>query len=109
MKTKLKILSLTFFLLMGIILLASGQKVPWTFTQSNNRELIYMFPAGKMLSVSNTQDTARYCIGKDLITEYKGQIFLNGKYKGKAAKKDTVILNRKSEIEIRHKADSLGQ
>jgi transcriptional regulator with XRE-family HTH domain len=70
------------------------------FTESNGRGIIYFFPRGGNMWVSNVKDTADYKIKEDLIQEYKNKIFLNGKFIGKALKSDTVIL-RNGEIIIK--------
>jgi transcriptional regulator with XRE-family HTH domain len=70
------------------------------FMESNGRGIIYFFPKGVKGFISNVKDTADYKFSEDLIQEYKNNIFLNGKFVGRALKGDTVIC-RKSKIIIK--------
>ena len=63
------------------------------FTSSNGRGIIYQFPRGLKIQISNTLDTANYKIGRHLIQEYKYNIFLNKKFVGRTLEGDTVVLN----------------
>lgn len=64
------------------------------FLPSNGRGIIYMFPKGSKMFISNVKDTADYKVGKYLIQEYKYKIFLNKKFIDKVLEGDTVILNK---------------
>jgi transcriptional regulator with XRE-family HTH domain len=70
------------------------------FLKSNGRGIIYMFPKGSKMFISNVKDTADYKVGKYLVQEYKNKIFLNNIYVGKVLEGDTVVLN-KGKITIR--------
>jgi transcriptional regulator with XRE-family HTH domain len=61
------------------------------FVESNGRGIIYFFPKGELLNISNIKDTADYKIKGGLIQEYKNNIYLNRNYIGKALKSDSVI------------------
>lgn len=63
------------------------------FMQTKSRGIIYFFPKGETLLISNVKDTADYKIKGDIIQEYKNSIFLNGEYIGKALHSDTVVYN----------------
>ena len=92
---KLSILSATFILTsFGIIMLSTdikAQKTETEFTTSNSRGIVYMFPRGMKLKISNTSDTACYSVGEILIQEYKNKLFMNRKFVGKANIGDTVV------------------
>jgi transcriptional regulator with XRE-family HTH domain len=77
------------------------------FVTSNGRGIIYQFPRGSSIYISNMKDTADYKIGKYLIQEYKYKIFLNKEFVGKVLEGDTVILN-KGKIAIRKSYDELS-
>jgi len=70
------------------------------FLESDGRGIIYMFPKGGKMFISNVKDTADYRVGKYLIQEFKNKIFLNNKYVGKVLEGDTVVL-KKGKITIR--------
>ena len=70
------------------------------FLKSNGRGIIYLFPKGSKMFISNVKDTADYKVGKYLIQEFKYKIFLNNIYVGKVLEGDTVVLN-KGKIAIR--------
>jgi transcriptional regulator with XRE-family HTH domain len=102
---KISILSTTaIFLNVCLFFLCSESKAQKTkefkFVTSNGRGIIYLFPRGSSIYISNMKDTADYKIGKHLIQEFKYKIFLNNKYVGKVLEGDTVVLN-KGEITIR--------
>jgi transcriptional regulator with XRE-family HTH domain len=61
------------------------------FVESNGRGIIYFFPKGELVKISNIKDTADYKIKSGLIQEYKNNIYMDGNYIGKALKSDTVI------------------
>lgn len=63
-------------------------------TETHSRGIIYFFPKGKRISISNVKDTADYSISGDLIQEYKNKIFLNGNMVGRAFNSDTVIYHK---------------
>lgn len=63
------------------------------FMESWSRGIIYFFPRGTSVTISNIKDTADYKINGDMIQEYKNNIFLNGRYIGKALHRDTVIFH----------------
>ena len=63
-------------------------------TETHSRGVIYFFPKGKRISISNVKDTADYRITGDLIQEYKNKIFLNGSIVGRAFNSDTVIYQK---------------
>ncbi|MBN2893032.1 MAG: helix-turn-helix transcriptional regulator [Bacteroidales bacterium] len=94
---KLSILSATFILTsLGIFMLctdSNAQKTESKFTSSNGRGIIYLFPKGVKLQISNTKDTANYQIGEFLVQEYGRNLFLNKKYVGQANIGDTIILD----------------
>ena len=94
---KLSILSATFvFSVLGVLILSTdskAQKAENKFTSSNGRGIIFMFPKEMKIHISNTNDTADYRIGEFLIQEYEKNLFLNGKYAGKANIGDTVFLD----------------
>jgi transcriptional regulator with XRE-family HTH domain len=102
---KISILSATsIFLSVCLFFLCSESKAQKTkefkFVTSNGRGIIYQFPRGSSIYISNMKDTADYKIGKYLIQEFKYQIFLNNKYVGKVLEGDTVVLN-KGKVNIR--------
>jgi transcriptional regulator with XRE-family HTH domain len=102
---KISILSATAITLsIGLFLLCSksnAQKLDLNkFTESKGRGIIYLFPRGLSVHISNTKDTADYKIGKYLIQENKYKIFLNKKFAGRVFEGDTVVLN-KGKITIR--------
>lgn len=70
------------------------------FLESDNRGIIYFFPRGSLLMLSNTKDTADFKIKRGIIQEYKNNIYLNGRFIGKAMKSDTVVYN-KGKVTIR--------
>ena len=70
------------------------------FFKSNGRGIIFMFPKGSKMFISNVKDTADYRVGKYLIQEYKNKIFLNNIYVGRVLEGDTVVFN-KGKITIR--------
>jgi transcriptional regulator with XRE-family HTH domain len=70
------------------------------FVTSNGRGIVYLFPRGLNIQISNTKDTADYQFGKYLIQEYKNNIFLNKKFVGKTIDDDTVVL-KKGQVKIR--------
>lgn len=70
------------------------------FMHTLSRGIIYFFPKGETLLISNVKDTADYKIKGDIIQEYNSSIFLNGKYIGKALQSDTVIYHD-SKVTIR--------
>lgn len=94
---KLSILSATFILTsLGIFMLctdSNAQKTESKYTSSNGRGIIYLFPKGVKLQISNTKDTANYQIGELLVQEYQRNLFLNRKYVGQANIGDTIILD----------------
>lgn len=94
---KLSILSATFILTsLGIFMLCTDSKAQKTeskYTCSNGRGIIFMFPKGMKLQISNTSDTANYQIGEFLVQEYERNLFLNRSFVGRANVGDTVILN----------------
>jgi transcriptional regulator with XRE-family HTH domain len=63
-------------------------------TETHSRGIIYFFPKGKRMSISNVKDTADYKITGDLIQEYENKIFLNGNIVGRAFSSDTVIYHK---------------
>jgi transcriptional regulator with XRE-family HTH domain len=95
--TKLSILSATFILTsLGIFMLSTdsnAQKTESKYTSSNGRGIIYLFPKGVKLQISNTRDTANYQIGEFLVQEYQRNLFLNRKYVGQANIGDTIVLD----------------
>lgn len=102
---KISILStMAIFLSICLFFLCSESKAQKTkefkFVSSNGRGIIYQFPRGSSIYISNVKDTADYKIGKYLIQEFKYKIFLNDKYVGKVLEGDTVVLN-KGKITIR--------
>jgi transcriptional regulator with XRE-family HTH domain len=102
---KISILSTTaIFLSVCLFLLCSESKAQKTkefkFVTSNGRGIVYQFPRGSSIYISNMKDTADYKIGKYLIQEYKYKIFLDNQYVGKVLEGDTVVLN-KGKITIR--------
>ena len=64
------------------------------FFESKGRGIIYLFPKGLKVYISNVKDTADYHIGKNLVQEYKKNIFLNTRFVGKVLEGDTVVLDR---------------
>jgi len=64
------------------------------FFESDGRGIIYLFPKGSKVYISNVKDTADYHIGKNLVQEYKKNIFLNKRFVGKVLEGDTVILDK---------------
>lgn len=102
---KLLILSAAGIILsFGTFILFYVSKGQWSndnkYVTSNGRGIIYLFPRGLKIQISNTKDTADYQIGKYLIQEYKRSIFLNKKFVGKTIDGDTVVL-RKGQLKIR--------
>jgi len=96
---KISILSATAFILcLGLFFLCSeinAQKSKeFKFVTSNGRGIIYQFPGGLSIFISNVKDTADYKIGKYLIQEYKNKIFLDKKFVGKVLEGDTVVLDK---------------
>jgi transcriptional regulator with XRE-family HTH domain len=69
------------------------------FFESMGRGIIYLFPKGSKIYISNVKDTADYHIGKNLVQEYKKNIFLDSRFIGKVLEGDTVVLD-KGEIKI---------
>jgi transcriptional regulator with XRE-family HTH domain len=63
------------------------------FMKTNSRGIIYLFPKGELLMISNAKDTADYKIRGGIIQEYKNHIYLNGSFIGQALKSDTIIYN----------------
>ncbi len=63
------------------------------FTKTKSRGIIYLFPRGLSIYISNKKDTADLKFGNDLIQEYKNAIFLNGIYEGTVTQGDTIILD----------------
>lgn len=95
---KLTILSASFSVLgLSLFLLCTESKAQVTiesnYTQSTERGIIYLFPRGLSIYISNIKDTADYKFGDDLIQEYKNSIFLNSKFIGEAYEGDTIILD----------------
>jgi transcriptional regulator with XRE-family HTH domain len=98
---KVTILSVVFCTVcMGLFTLISESKaqnsknLDYTkFVESNGRGIIYFFPKGALLNISNMKDTADYKTKGGLIQEYKNNIYLDGNFIGKALKSDTVIYN----------------
>lgn len=70
------------------------------YSKTNGRGIVYLFPRGLAMQISNTKDTADYKIGHDLLQEFKQILFLNYKQVGFAHLGDTVVLD-KGRIEIR--------
>lgn len=60
------------------------------YIQTNSRGIIYLIPRGHKTILSNTKDTADLRVANDLIQEYKGFIFLNNIYIGRALEGDTI-------------------
>jgi len=77
------------------------------FVESDSRGIIYLFPRGLSMYISNMKDTADYKIGKYLIQEYKYKVFLNKEFVSKVLVGDTVIFN-KGKIAIRKSYDELS-
>lgn len=63
------------------------------FVETDSRGIIYFFPKGELLMISNVKDTADYKIKGGIIQEYKNNIYLNGSFIGKALRSDTIIYN----------------
>jgi transcriptional regulator with XRE-family HTH domain len=64
------------------------------FVETNSRGIIYLIPHGQKTVISNMKDTADLRVDSDLIQEYKGNIFLNKNYIGRALEGDTVKYNQ---------------
>jgi len=97
---KLSIL-ITFSLFIVVSLFAvcencvAQKKTENQYVQNNSRGITYLFPRGlNRYGTSNTGDTAYYWAGNDIIKEYKGDIFLNGKYIDHAVEGDTVFMKK---------------
>ncbi len=96
---KISILSASAFILcLSLFFLCSESNAQKSkesiFVTSNGRGIIYQFPRGLSIFISNMKDTADYKIGKYLIQEYKNKIFLNKKFVGKVLEGDTVVLDK---------------
>ena len=99
---KLTILSMiTCLILVGLLSITNNlkaQKFKSTdhsnFLESNSRGIIYFFPKGELKLTFNVKDTADYWLKKDLIQEYKNNIYLNGSFVGNVIKGDTVIYRK---------------
>jgi transcriptional regulator with XRE-family HTH domain len=70
------------------------------YTEAHSRGVIYFFPKGEGVIISNVKDTADYRIFSDLIQEYQNKIYLNGTMIGRAFNSDTVIY-KEGELFIR--------
>lgn len=64
------------------------------YIKTNSRGIIYLIPRGQKTLLSNMKDTADIRVDSDLIQEYKGKIYLNKNYIGKAIEGDTVKYNQ---------------
>ena len=64
------------------------------YTVTSSKGIIYLIPRGQKTIISNMKDTADLRIDSDLIQEYKGKIFLNKNYIGRALEGDTVKYNQ---------------
>lgn len=64
------------------------------YIETNSRGIIYLIPRGQKTVLSNMKDTADLRVDSDLIQEYKGKIYLNTNYVGKAIEGDTVKYNQ---------------
>jgi hypothetical protein len=96
---KVTILSIiSFSIVLGLFMLTSESKAQnpknidlSKLMKTNSRGIMYFFPKGELIMISNVKDTADYKIKGGIIQEYRNKIFLNGKFVGNALESDTVI------------------
>lgn len=60
------------------------------YIETNSRGIIYLIPRGQKTVLANMKDTADLRVDSDLIQEYKGNIYLNKNFIGRALEGDTV-------------------
>lgn len=94
---KISILSTTFiFLGLSLFFIFSEGKaqksIYMKYASTDGRGIIYLFPKGLSIHISNSKDTAKYEFGTYLILEFKDSIYFKGDLIGTVEKGDTVLL-----------------